>query len=154
MAKTIPEPHKHETQDVSVRVVAWFAVGLIISAIIIHFGLGWLFAAYKREYPSPDSPSRIAFGARMIAPAPQLQTNPSGDLEAFKKTEEATINSYGWVDKNGGVIRIPIERAMELIAQRGLPTRGPGTQNSSGITPVDMQWQKAGATKPGQARQQ
>ncbi len=58
------------------------------------------------------------------------------------------LNSYGWVDRKHGVIRIPIERAMDLVAQRGLPTRGPGIQNSSGQTPEQLQQEKAAATKP------
>ena len=37
--------------------------------------------------------------------------------------EEQTLNSYGWVDQQAGVVRIPIDRAMDLLAQRGLPTR-------------------------------
>jgi hypothetical protein len=77
-----------------------------------------------------------------------LQTNPNADLEQFQAEQEVLLNSYAWVDKNAGIIRIPIERAMDLIAQRGLPTRGPGTQNASGITPVQMQKQKVAATKP------
>jgi hypothetical protein len=83
----------------------------------------------------------------MIAPAPRLQPNPAIDLAQYQAAQKAKLNSYGWIDKQTGIIHIPIERAMELISRRGLPTRGPGTQNASGITPVQMQVQKAAATK-------
>jgi len=148
MVKPAQPPPRYEPKDISVRGVLWFAVGLLISAVIIHFALGWLYAAFEHHYPSPDSPSRIAFGAKMIAPQPQLQIDPGADLEKFRAEEDAKLNSYGWVDREREVIRIPIQRAMELIAQRGLPVRGPGTQNSSGKTPIDMQREKAAATKP------
>jgi hypothetical protein len=53
---------------------------------------------------------------------PRLQTNPRGDLQALRAHEEQLLNSYGWVDQGAGVVHVPIDRAMQLIAQRGLPT--------------------------------
>ena len=137
----------YETSDISVRVVTWFAVGLIASAFIIHFVTAGLYRVFESAYPSRDAPSRIALHPHMIAPAPRLQPNPAIDLAQYQAAQKAKLNSYGWIDKQTGIIHIPIERAMELISQRGLPTRGPGTQNASGITPVQMQVQKAAATK-------
>lgn len=144
---TRPAPG-HETRDISVRVVAWFAIGLVISALVIFPVVVGLDRLFEWQHPSPDAPSRIALHPHMIAPPPRLQANPAIDLAQYEAAQEAKLNSYGWVDKSAGIIRIPIERAMDLIAQRGLPTRGPGTQNASGITPVQMQAQKAAATKP------
>ena len=138
----------HEPRDISVRVVTWFAVGLVVACVIIYLAVAGLYKIFEHQHPSPDAPSRIALQPHMIAPQPQLQTNPAVDLEQFQTAEEAKLNSYGWVDKPTSVIRIPIERAMDLIVQRGLPTRGPGTQNASDKTPVQMQQEKAAATKP------
>jgi hypothetical protein len=76
-----------------------------------------------------------------------LQVNSTIDLKRYEAAEHAKLNSYGWIDKSAGIIHIPIERAMDLVSQRGLPTRGPGTQDASGITPVQMQERKAAATK-------
>jgi hypothetical protein len=138
----------HETRDISVRAAAWFALSLIGGTTVIYLAVAGLYQAFEHRYPSPSAPSRIAMQPRMIAPAPQLQTNPAIDLEKFQTAEERTLDSYGWVDKPAGVIRIPIERAIDLIVQRGLPTRGPGTQNASDKTPVQMQQDKAAATRP------
>ncbi|HEY0369400.1 MAG TPA: hypothetical protein VGC85_07370 [Chthoniobacterales bacterium] len=140
----------HEERDVNVRMVAWFALGLVVSAIVIHVAIAGLYKLFAAQNPSPDPPSRIAFDAKMIAPQPQLQNNPQVDLANFETEQTKQLNSYGWVDKNAGVVRIPIERAMDLIAQRGLPSRGPGTNNTSGITPEQLQQQKAAATAPKQ----
>ena len=57
-------------------------------------------------------------------PAPRLQLAPEADLAALRAREDEVLNQYGWVDKKAGVVRIPIERAMDLIAQRGLPVNG------------------------------
>lgn len=54
---------------------------------------------------------------------PVLQIDPVGDLKAYKAQQDELLNSYGWVDKEAGVARIPVERAIELIAEQGLPHR-------------------------------
>lgn len=137
----------HEERDINPRGIVWFAIGLIgTCAIIGVIGIG-LYRFFEAEHPSPDSPSRIELKAQMIAPPPQLQVDPTADYETFRASEDAKMNSYGWIDKQAGIIRIPIERAMDLIAQRGLPTRGDGTPDASGVTPMQMQERKAAGTK-------
>ena len=58
---------------------------------------------------------------RISAPAPELQIDPAQDMERYQLPRKETLASYGWVDRQAGIARIPIERAMELIAERGLP---------------------------------
>lgn len=145
--QNVPE-RGHETRDISVRVVAWSAFGLMVLTALIYFAVAGLFQAFEHSHPSPDAASRIALHPRMRAPAPRLQTNDAADLAKFRAAEEAQLHSYGWIDKSAGVVRIPIKRAMDLVAERGLPTRGLGTQDASGVTSVQMQERKAAATKP------
>ena len=54
---------------------------------------------------------------------PVLQIDPVADLKAYQAEEQELLNSYGWVDKGAGVAHIPIDRAIEIIAQQGLPHR-------------------------------
>jgi hypothetical protein len=56
-------------------------------------------------------------------PAPRLQVDPAADLIELRAREDARLHTYGWVDKKAGVIHIPIERAMDLVLQRGFPVR-------------------------------
>lgn len=148
MIDEVPQRAGHETRDISVRVVACFAAGLVAAGMVIVFALGGLYKLFEQQHPSPDAPSRIALHPGMIAPLPRLQTDPAADLAASRVAEEARLRAYGWIDRPAGVIHIPIERAMDLIAERGLPTRGPGAQNASDKTPVQMRQDKAAATKP------
>jgi hypothetical protein len=114
----------------------------------IYVGTAGLFAFFKQRHPSAESPSRIVV-PHPIAPEPRLQENPTADLNRFRATEEAKLNGYGWVDRERGIIRIPIERAMDLLARRGLPVRsGPDDRRTSGKTVLQMQEEKAAATKP------
>jgi hypothetical protein len=58
-------------------------------------------------------------------PEPRLEIIPGSGLAKLRAEEDAQLNSYGWIDRRSNIVRIPIERAMEIIAQRGLPKSGP-----------------------------
>ena len=60
-------------------------------------------------------------------PSPKLEENERGQLDGVRLEEEQKLSTYDYVDQKSGVIRIPIDRAMELITQRGLPVRPKGT---------------------------
>jgi hypothetical protein len=141
----MPEAGKpgHETRDLDPALVTWFALGLVIAVAAFFLLTAALFRLFRRAQPSPSPPSRIEFHPRMLAPSPRLQANNTTDLANYQIAENEKLNSYDWIDRDKGIIRIPIERAMDLIAQRGLPTRGPGTQNSSGKTPEQMVQERA-----------
>jgi len=61
-----------------------------------------------------------------LPPEPRLQESPALDLLRFRAREEERLSTYGWVDRPNGVVRIPIERAMEIVAREGLPSREGG----------------------------
>jgi hypothetical protein len=61
--------------------------------------------------------------AQGLPPGPLLQRDPEQDMQEMSTEQDAILNNYGWVDKEAGVVRIPIERAIELTLERGLPTR-------------------------------
>jgi len=64
-------------------------------------------------------------------PAPQLEINERDQLDKIRLEEEDTLATYGWIDQSAGKVRIPIDRAMDLIAQRGLPVRQQGGNEPS-----------------------
>ncbi|MBV9673624.1 MAG: hypothetical protein JO076_12480, partial [Verrucomicrobia bacterium] len=76
-------------------------------------------------------------------PSPRLQVNPRDDLVNYQNRENRTLNSGGWIDRSKGIVRIPIEQAMALIVQRGLPVR----PTELGPTEVEVQRQKGAAVK-------
>jgi hypothetical protein len=63
-----------------------------------------------------------------IPPAPRIEEHPAIDVQQLHAQEEQTLSTYGWVDKNKGVVRIPLQRAMELQIERGFPTRKEAAQ--------------------------
>jgi hypothetical protein len=120
-------PRGHEERDVRIRPVAIFGLTAFVSLLLIGAG-GWLLLRYfeAREARRTAPPHPLA--AEALAPAPpepRLQAHPRRDLEALRAEEDALLGAYGWVDREAGTVRIPIERAMELLAERAA-RRGAG----------------------------
>ena len=119
-----PEVH-HEESDVDIRAILGFGAGLIVIAVLINLVTYVLFRYFDRreaQRVTPQYPLAVAQENR-VPPEPRLQTNPRQDLADLRAREDETLNSYGWVDKNAGFVRIPIDEAIKLTLERGLPTR-------------------------------
>ncbi len=125
---TTENPEKrHEIRDVHTRGVIIFGVGLFVSLAITLFLMGKIFH-YFEATQSLGPPASPFAETRTLPAQPRLQTEPRQDLKGPRNEQEKLLNSYGWVDRNLGIVRIPIDRAMDLLAQRGLPVRsGPST---------------------------
>lgn len=117
---------RHENTDVDVWAVGRFAIALALLSILSLAGLFGLFRYFESSYGG-----RAAVTNPPRPPSPQLEEQPVLDLARERAAEDQILNSYGWVDRQNGVARIPIDRAMDLIAQRGLPSRQPPAQPSA-----------------------
>jgi hypothetical protein len=115
----------HETSDVNIRAILGAGAGLIVVAIGIHF-MVWLLFVYftsrEAQRVPPEYPLAASQGER-LPPEPRLQIAPREDLGELRVSEDETLTTYGWVDRNAGIVRIPIDEAMRLTLERGLPTR-------------------------------
>jgi hypothetical protein len=128
------EPHHddvaHEGSDVNVRAIAQFGVGLLVLGAAIYLVV-WLFFGFLSERSARASgqlPYPLAAGQQdRVPPEPRLQTNPRADLRELRESEDKRLDSYGWVDRNAGIVHIPIDDAIKLTLQRGLPSR-PATE--------------------------
>jgi hypothetical protein len=117
-------PHvHHEVSDVNARGVTEFGVSMALLIVILLFGLWGVFEYLKNreaEVGLPLSPSAVV-NAQKQPPEPRLQRHATQDMRSWRDTEERTLHEYAWLDPDKGVVRIPVDRAMDLIAQRGLP---------------------------------
>lgn len=123
MAEKSPPPglKKHETSDAEIKPVFIFIAGLGLFILVSMLAMSWMFDLFFELRTSPE-PTGL-FDRRQLPPEPRLQTNPAVDLRQVREREEKLLHSYQWIDKESGVLRIPIERAMEILAERGLPYR-------------------------------
>lgn len=111
----------YERQDMSVRLIGTFLGGLIVTVCAVFLMMWWLFGYYRTSADRQSAPISPLAEVRQIPPEPRLQVHGAADLKAFETEENAVLHSYGWVDRKAGVVRIPIDRAMKLLAERGLP---------------------------------
>jgi hypothetical protein len=163
--------HRHEPeesfeqQDMSPNAVYAFLGGLAVAGILVYFVLwGFYHAldAYQKRHQPPQNPlvQQTAADTRNVSPEeikqfpqPRLERDERGEINDFRLHEEQTLNSYGWVDQKAGVVRIPIDRAMQLIAQQGLPTTPKtGTVPPSEVNVVGQAAERADTSNLGKGK--
>lgn len=121
---------RHERSDVSARGVVGFGAGLLVAAVIIYliiWGLFAYFASRTAQGNRPLSAAALRGPGELKPPEPHLQVSPREDLQALRVEEDAILNHYGWADRQANTVHIPVERAMHLLTQRGLPVQQDGT---------------------------
>jgi hypothetical protein len=104
----------YERNDIESRDIAWLAGGLAIFVVITPLLMPFVFPQ-SMQHRTPSAPPALN------TDAPQLEIKSRDDLQRFQRSEAQLAQSYGWTDRNKGTVRIPISRAMQLLAQRGLP---------------------------------
>jgi hypothetical protein len=111
----------YETGDVNVWAVGKFAIALIA---IVALSLGLLVGLFKyfqtRDQAKPVVETQ---NPNQLFPEPRLQRTPIPDLKTVHAEEDRILNGYGWVDPQRGVVRIPIDVAIDVLARKGLPSR-------------------------------
>ena len=112
----------YEKKDINVRRVFFF--GLLLVALIGTVGLGITLLVFK-ETAHTESYAAISplYQPQELPPPPRLQADPVLDLKKLRADEERILRSYGWVDRANGVVRIPVEHAIDLIVEKGLPLK-------------------------------
>ena len=116
---------QYERTDADLKAVTKVGVGIALLATVVALALLPILKAMANRQSREDAaPAPIAgFDPARQAPEPRLQGEPFADWLALKARQEAQLTSYGWVDEDKGVTRIPIDRAMKMVLERGLPAR-------------------------------
>jgi hypothetical protein len=136
---------RHETTDVNIGPIAKAVVGVVLLAVASYvFIWGILRYFNARE----DAAQTVAPRALRVPPLPRLQSTPVPDLKAVIDAENHMLQSYAWVNKDKGLVRIPIDQAIDLLAKRGLPVR-PAAPPASGVSePTEASLGVGVASKP------
>jgi hypothetical protein len=132
----------HEETDANEHAITRFGIALVLVVVLSQLALWWLFDHFARQENklSPPVSALVRAQAPTEPPEPRLQANPQADMRMMREREESVLNHYGWVDPNRGVVRLPIERALDLVAERGLPQfkaaePGAGGAKAPGVKP-------------------
>ena len=143
-----PPGSTYEHTDANVWIIVKLLFWLAVSAVVIHVGLGLLYALMierAKEVGEPAYP--LAAGQEQhLPPAPRLQQFPRNELLQFRTDEEGLLRRYGWMNREAGVVHIPIDEAIRLTLERGVLSSRPETEGqavagqpgtTSGLMPAD-----------------
>jgi hypothetical protein len=114
-------------RELDVKSVGLFGAGLALVMLVVLASL-WILLVHWKGTPAAGGPrpSPLAeANARRLPPEPRLQSDPVKDMTALRARETAALTTYGWVDRQAGVARIPIDRAIDLLLENGLPAPPP-----------------------------
>ncbi len=121
-----PPGAKYEHTDIDPAIGYKFALWLAV-AMVLSFGIVYgVFKFFDTQETSANRAAQrfpLAAGVQRPQPTPALQTQPFRDVYMLRSEEAAKLQNYGWIDKDGGIARVPIDKAMDLLLQRGLPVR-------------------------------
>jgi hypothetical protein len=124
MATDDRDKNKYDDREIDVRSIVRLTLGLAV-VVVATLGVAWFITSEltsedQREHPAPLP---IAAGAPTVPAEPRLQPAPPIDLATLRAEENRALGTYHWIDKPGGPVGIPIDRAIDLVSQRGLAAR-------------------------------
>lgn len=130
----VPAGHDELDRDLNLRGIAWTVAGLVALVIAAHLIIWYLLAGFDRleERRDPEPLPLPAANRPPVPPEPRLQPSPEHeaipeqDLRQMREGEDDKLSRPQWIDEAQGTLRIPIEAAIDLLAERGLPAAGAG----------------------------
>jgi hypothetical protein len=130
---TAPAGPGYEVRDANLKALLqfafWLAVLLAVTLVAMRFTFEFLNAK------TPLGPAASPFeNAREIPSGPLLQASPHDDLTSFCANQRQAVDSYAWVNQSGGIVQIPIDQAMSITLQKGLPSRSAEEMAAAGAT--------------------
>jgi hypothetical protein len=138
----------YEPREADLSVVLWFLAALGLAAVLVLLVLWGMFGYFRgKSAERGPLPSPRMYTSAPSVPQPRLQPNPVADYDVYRSSDQETLNSYGWVDRKAGIARIPIDRAMDLVAVRGLPWKTSAPAPGAGTAPNPAVEQLPGASR-------
>jgi len=115
----------HEKRDVNYHAVFIFGITLTLTLLAVSFGMRAVFGQFCQDPAARAADDALLHGPRATTGATVADPAETGFAVNARKKQQQLLNSYGWADQTTGKVRIPIDRAMDLVLQRGLPMRQP-----------------------------
>ena len=141
----------YEKRDANAKWIFGTIGFLVVAGLIMHFVIAGVMERLEKR-PSPtDQFTAMRHGTGSMAQfkvVPHLQLQAPEDLKKFRVSEESELNTYGWINRTAGVVRIPVARAMELTLERGLPTRSETNGTATGPSSYELQQQRPQSPQP------
>lgn len=117
------QPQDYQDRDINITSIVVALIVIVVVTISAAIGMLALHRTYASAYEEAREQAPDLVKVREIPPGPKLQVNGQAELEEYQAAIQSQLESYEFTDKMRGVGRIPVERAMEILAERGLPSR-------------------------------
>ena len=114
-----PNGAGHEQSEVDVRLIVVSLAFLAVFTLIICVLVVGIFRYFHSYYGTDEA---VRLSQPVIPPAPRIEVAPYEEYQRMKVREDHILNTYAWVDKSSGTVRVPIDRAIDLLAAKGLPS--------------------------------
>ena len=114
-----PNGAGHEQSEVSVRLIVVSLAFLAVATAIVFVLVVGIFRYLYSSYSTAES---IKLSQPVIPPEPRIEVAPYEQLQQLRVKEDHILNSYAYVDKGSGVVRVPIDKAIDMLAAKGLPS--------------------------------
>ena len=121
-----PPGSTYEHTDAHTWLIAKFMFWLLVTAVITHFGLGFMYQMMIEQGQRLEEGEirfPLAGEERRLPPVPRLQQSPANEIVDYRRNELQLLDNYGWQNREMGTVHIPISEAMRLVVERGLPSR-------------------------------
>jgi hypothetical protein len=112
---------RYERSDVRLRAVLALGLGVALIVAASQVGLWFLMQTYYEAAARRDSSLIPLSGVDRIPPPPRLQPQPIRDYAEFYREQQARLSTFGWRDRDQGIVHIPVGKAMDIVLERGLP---------------------------------
>jgi len=114
-------------REIDMRSILWFGAALVGATAVALLMMWWMSASFKAIDQAKDGPPSPIIEAHLdpIPPGPRLQPVPPRDMDELRAEDHKMLTTYGWVDQAHGVARIPVDRAIAILAEKGLPATPP-----------------------------
>jgi hypothetical protein len=145
--------HGAETGDfdreISVRNILWSGVWLTVGTLAFALLMWWFLRGIKafEDHHEVQVAPMMAQNPQQPPPGPQLQNDPAKDMAKMRTDEDVLLDRAGWVDRQGGTLRVPVNVAIDAIVQRGIaPFPGTGATGAPAVsttqTPIEVRMQQ------------
>lgn len=141
---------RHENRDVSLRGILWFALAILVTAVVIHGTMLVLFRSYETREDNQQPIIPMAGDRPTLPPEPRLEGleslsgRPPTEKQEWKKVDPTILDTYGWVNQEEKIVRVPVKKAMELLEkklngnahpEKAMPVKVAPSRASSGRVP-------------------
>lgn len=114
-----------QDRDINLGMLIVVIAAVMVVTVGAFIAMNMLMKYYEMRADARDQPGSILTATRQVPEGPLLQADPPGELAAHLAEQRALVSGYAWIDENTGIARIPVDRAMAIVAENGIPEFAP-----------------------------